>query len=314
MSGFQISLLIALLVLAPFLVVGGITCAVWLNMRAARFLERAEPQDAWQERVFGGETRATALARGHGVLREGYWQSVAWASQGLHHVKPFRFPRPLRGGGLPVVLVAGYVENSSLMVSLGRRLQREGYQPVLLDLPSTFHAIEDNVAWLAERLAEIRAESGYERVGYVGHSMGGVVGRVCTLRSQDPGIALMISLASPHRGTHLANFGLGQSARDMRCASAFAKRYPADAVGHAPICSVIAREDNIVSPAWSAVLPHAETVLTQAPLGHTGILFDAEVHELVLGWLGLITPELSPAPTHAPEATLEAPAEVFSEA
>lgn len=291
MSWLQISLLIALLVLAPFLVFLGITCGVWLNMRAARFLERRDEQDHWQERVFAAETRAGALARGHGVLREGYWQSVAWAGQGLHRVKPFRFPRPVPGGGLPVVLVAGYVENSSQMVALGRRLAREGYQPVLLDLPSTFSAIEENVSWLAARLAEVRAESGYARVGYVGHSMGGVVGRVCTLRREDPGIAVMISLASPHRGTHLAKVGLGQSARDMEVASAFAKRYPPDAIGHAPIRSVIAREDNIVSPAWSAVLPHAETVLTQAPLGHTGILYDAEVHELVLGWLGQVTPE-----------------------
>lgn len=304
MSGLQISILLALLLLAPFLVVAAITCGVWLNMRAARFLERRDPQDHWQERVFGSETRARPLARGHGVLREGYWQSVAWASQGLHRVRPFRFPAPVPGGGLPVVLVAGYVENSSQMVSLGRRLRAEGYQPVLLDLPSTLRPIEENVSWVCERIAELRAASGYARVGYVGHSMGGVVGRVCTLRQEDPGIAVMISLASPHRGTHLADVGLGQSARDMRRGSAFAKRYPPDAIGHAPIRSVIAREDNIVSPAWSAVLPHAETVLTQAPLGHTGILFDAEVHELVLGWLGQVTPE--------PVAE-EAPAEALSE-
>jgi pimeloyl-ACP methyl ester carboxylesterase len=303
-SEFQIALLITLLLLAPLLVVTGITLGVWLNMRAARFLERRDPQDVWQERVFGAEARAGALARGHGVLREGYWQSVAWASQGLHHVRPFRFPAPVPGGGLPVVLVAGYVENSSQMVSLGRRLAREGYQPVLLDLPSTFRAIEENVSWLAERVAEIRAASGYARVGYVGHSMGGVVGRVCTLRQEDPGVAVVITLASPHRGTHLADMGLGQSARDMRRASAFAKRYPPGAIGHAPIRSVIAREDNIVSPAWSAVLPHAETVLARAPLGHTGILFDAEVHELVLGWLGQVTPEPLGFPAPAPSEAL----------
>lgn len=295
MSSLQFLLLFTALLLLPFVGLAAITLGIWINMRAARFLERSDPQDPWQERVFGSELRSDALARGRGVLREGYWQSVAWANQGLHRVRPFRFPRPLAGGGLPVILVAGYVENSSQMLWLGRRLAAEGYQPVLLDLPSTFTAIETNVAWVTERIAEIRAESGYTRVGYVGHSMGGVVGRVCTLRSEDPGLAVVITLASPHRGTHLASAGLGQSARDMERESAFAKRYPPDAVGHAPIRAVIAREDNIVSPAWSTVLPHAETVLASAPLGHTGILYDGQVLDLVAGWLAQVSPELSPA-------------------
>ncbi|MBL4847439.1 MAG: hypothetical protein JKY65_18125 [Planctomycetes bacterium] len=290
MSPTQILILSLAVIASPVLAVGAITVGVWINMRMARFFERKDTQDPWQERVFGVERRAGFLARGRGVVREGLWQSWAWANQGRHFVLPFRFPEPVPGGGLPVVLVAGYVENGGQMVGIGRRLAAEGYQPVLLDLPSTLQPIETNVAWLAARLVEIRAQSGYERLAYVGHSMGGVVGRVCTLRTEDPGLALVITLASPHRGTHVASLGLGQSARDMQRESAFGKRYPPEAVGHAPIRAVIAREDNIVSPAWSAVLPNVETVLASAPLGHTGILYEAEVHELVLGWLGELQP------------------------
>ena len=271
-----------------------VTCGVWLNMRLARHLERGELPDSVQETVFQTHPRAPALARARGVLREGYWQSVAWTGQALHTLRPFRFPPPRPGGGLPVVLVGGYVENASLMLSLARRLAREGFQPQLLDLPSTFASIESNAAWLAERLAELRASSGYARVGYVGHSMGGVVGRACSLRPDDPGLALVVCMASPQRGTHLARFGAGQSARDMCPGSEFSLRYPPEARGHAPLKALIAREDNIVSPAWSAVLPETETLLLRAPLGHTGILFDAEAHEQVVVWLRQAALELDP--------------------
>lgn len=295
-------LALALTLLAlPLLALGGVTCAVWLNMRLARHLERAEGFDSWQAEAFRRE-RAPAWSRASGVLREGYWQSVAWTGQALHQVRPFRFPAPVQGGGLPVVLVGGYVENSSLMLALGRRLAREGFQPLLLDLPSTFASIESNATWLAARLAEVRASSGYDRVAYVGHSMGGVVGRVCSLREEDPGLALVISVASPHRGTHLARLGAGQSALDMRPGSPLSERYPPHARGHAPIKALIAREDNIVSPAWSAVLPETETVLIAAPLGHTGILYDAEAHQRVVDWLIEAAADLAPAPASEPLA------------
>ena len=57
---------------------------------------------------------------------------------------------PLRGKQdcTPVLVVPGYTENAGTMWLLGWRLARAGFNPILIDFPSTLHRIESNVDFL----------------------------------------------------------------------------------------------------------------------------------------------------------------------
>ena len=289
-----------LLATLPLDLLAAVTLGVWATARMARRLERGAAMDPFQERRFLGLARPPWWARAWGVAVEGSCQTAAFALQAAHHVRRFR-PAPVRPeGGPPVVLVAGYLENAGQMWPLARRLAAQGFQPVLVDLPSTLRSIEDNAAFLAERIDEVCRASGRERIGFVGHSMGGVVARALVRQQAEPRLASVVTLGSPHRGTRMARFGVGQSARDMRPGSALVDRNPPARPAGPPVHTLISTQDNIVSPPWSTVLAEGEDVVLSRPVGHVAPLFLPEVAERVVGWLAAdlgvpaATPRLSP--------------------
>ncbi|HKU42031.1 MAG TPA: alpha/beta fold hydrolase [Polyangiales bacterium] len=193
------------------------------------------------------------------------------------------------GTGTPIVMLPGYTENAGAMWWFARKLAKRGFRPVLLDFPSTFHRLESNVAWLAQRLALLRESTGYDKVAIVAHSMGGVIARAHMLTSSDHGVLTLVAIASPFRGTHLAKLGaafrLGHSAVDMCPNSAFACRYPPEARTSAPIHTIVGCQENIVSPVWSCVLPGCDTHVLSLPVGHDAPLHLEESYLRMEQWL-----------------------------
>lgn len=269
----------------PLDVLAAVTLGVWASARLARRLERDAPMDPFQERVFLGLPRPSLAARAWGMTLEGFWQTVAFGLQAVHGVRRFRMPDVRPDGGPPVVLVAGYLENAGQMWLLARRLQAAGFQPVLVDLPSTLRSIEQNAAFLEGEIAAVCEASGRERVGFVGHSMAGVIARTLVRRQQRPRLASVVTIGSPHRGTRMARFGVGQSPRDMRPESPLLEQHPPAQAGQAPVHTIISTQDNIVSPPWNTVLAEGDDVVLDRAVGHVAPLYLAEVSERVLGWL-----------------------------
>lgn len=292
-----------ILVGLPPATVLAVTFAVMTSAAYARRKERGEPMDPFQERVFLTAKRPSPVRLVAGMSVEGFWQTAALALQGMHRVRRFPNPPLEPGAGPPVILVGGYLESAGQMWLLARRLRAAGFQSVLLDLPSTFHSLERNAAFVGERAREIAEQSGYARVGYVGHSMGGVVGRTYVHSVDEPHLGVVIALGSPHRGTNLAWLGPGQSARDMRPGSEHMRRYPPSRIGAVPIHTIVSTQDNIVSPAWSTVLPEGETVVLEQPVGHVSPMYLRGVAAQVLTWLeqAELAPRALPAPEDAPE-------------
>ena len=93
-----------------------------------------------------------------------------------------------------------------------------GYTPVHLRYNSGLHVSENGDA-LATRLEALLARwpVPVTQLAVVGHSMGGLVGRAylrrCVQRRQDPLLAALITVGTPHCGTHIARIGLGENAR-----------------------------------------------------------------------------------------------------
>jgi pimeloyl-ACP methyl ester carboxylesterase len=193
------------------------------------------------------------------------------------------------GTGTPIVLLPGFTENAGAMWWFARRLARRGFRAILIDFPSTFTRLDTNVAFLGMRLRQLRAETGYDRVAIVAHSMGGVIARAHMLSDPDHGVLTLVALASPFRGTHLARLGaafrFGRSSMDMCPNSEFACRFPPTAMASAPIHSIVGCQENIVSPMWSCVLPGCDTYVLSLPVGHDAVLHLDEAYDRLEGWL-----------------------------
>lgn len=296
----ELTLYLLLAAAAPLVALGAVTSGVGALSLLAWFHGRRDPLDPTQAAVFHGR-RFPLWQRAVWLVVEGFWQCVAFALQLWHQLtrggrRVWVDPAP---GGTPVVLVAGYLENSGTMRVLGRRLRARGFRIVHVDLPNTLRRIEKNAASLRETLDEVRRQTGAEAVALVGHSMGGVIGR--TLVQQDPPahLRVVVTLGSPHRGTHVARFGPGPSARDMTPGSDHMRRYPPGRPGPVPVHTLVASQEDITSPAWAAVLGEGEDLLLDAPAGHVGPLFLSRVADQVERWLvaaGVERRQGAPAP------------------
>jgi PGAP1-like protein len=271
-------------ILAPAVAVTAVVLGVGLVTILASWLGRHEPQDELQRAAFAA-ARPRWSQRIVWIGVEGLWQCLAFSLQGVRALTAFRGP-DLRvpAGATPVLLVAGYLENSGLMWPLARRLRAAGYHPVPLDLPSTLAPIATNVSFLCGVIERLRDE-GASEVALVGHSMGGVIGRALAHHETALPLACVVTIASPHRGTHMARLGIGRSARDMRPGSAHMQAHPPSRRGEVPVHTVVGRQEDIVSPAWSALLEEGENHVLDVPAGHVAPLFLPGVAALTAGWL-----------------------------
>ncbi|MCW2810182.1 MAG: putative esterase [Friedmanniella sp.] len=106
----------------------------------------------------------------------------------------------------PILLVHGIIDNHSIFTVMEHALRRRGFATVasydygLLtsDIPRTARRLGDAI----EKLA---ADSGYERVHVVGHSLGGLIARYYVQRlGGDAHVHTLVTLGTPHHGTELA--------------------------------------------------------------------------------------------------------------
>ena len=213
------------------------------------------------------------------------WQAVTWALQLAHGLRPFRCAPLTSGGGMPVLLLAGYLENAGVMWPLARRLAARGYQPVLCDLPSTLRSLRASAVFVRRTVASVHRAGGDRPIAIVGHSMGGVLARMCVLSGRRDRVAVVISIASPHRGTRMASLGCGRSSRDLRPESALLSSLSADRQSEVPVHSLVSTCDNLVIPPWSATLAEGDDRVLAVPVGHTSPLFLRSAAEQVGDWL-----------------------------
>jgi len=237
-----------------------------------------------------------ALARRYGTSipagsRLNAIQSVKlFAGEVLAHTALFTLMQPLEalfvskpraaGAGnqtsCPVLLIPGIYCNAAVWWSMARRLRAWGLHsvwPITLEPPLA--SIDNLARQLTQHIARICEATGAPRVVLVGHSMGGLVARAC---SRDPAtrgrIAKIVSVASPHHGSAIAYWGIGQDARQLRPGSAWltALNSTERQAAPVPIVSVFSWHDNFVAPQDSPILAHAVNI-PLAGVGHLALLF-----------------------------------------
>lgn len=202
-------------------------------------------------------------------------------------IQPFERPwlgddatrRPLPGG-VPVLLVHGYMCNRGVWWWIRRRLQATGLTVATVNLEPPCGSIDVLAERLHARIETLCADTKAAQIALVGHSMGGLVARAY-LRAHGPArIAKLVTLASPHHGTWLAYYGLGLNAREMEPTSAWL-RSMALTDPRVPMLTVWSPTDNFVAPQDSSRLAAAREKIVPG-LGHLAMLFSPRVLEILI--------------------------------
>jgi triacylglycerol lipase len=123
----------------------------------------------------------------------------------------------------PIIFVHGLYHNHTAWYLYLRWFRRWGWSHMkAINLRGKFRSIHEFARILADEVEKVMAESQSDQVDLVGQSMGGLVIRSYLAEgSSQAKIRRVVTLGSPHRGTKLAVFGLGQAAKEMVPGSAF---------------------------------------------------------------------------------------------
>lgn len=183
----------------------------------------------------------------------------------------------VEAAGTPILLLHGIVDNRSVFTLLRRGLRRRGFGRVTT---MNYSILTGDVRVAAARLAEeveaLVAETGYERIHVVGHSMGGLVARYYVTRlGGDARIHTLVTLGSPHAGTWTAYGWNSTLTQQLRPGSPLFKELEQPVVGcRTRFLCYWSDLDQVMFPQHTAALEHPDLDVTNIPLhgvGHTSI-------------------------------------------
>jgi hypothetical protein len=116
-----------------------------------------------------------------------------------------------------------------------------------------------------------------------------VITRALMLTHDDHGVHTLVAIGSPFRGTHLARLGerlhIGHCVGQLVPGSAFLQRFPPTTPCPVPTLSLIAPQENIITPVYSALIAGAEVRVLAEAYGHAAPLFTSGVYREVERWL-----------------------------
>ncbi len=141
-----------------------------------------------------------------GVLRERHRAVDRYGLEGLDPVHRGLLVGDIEAAGTPILLVHGMVDNRAIFTLLKRSLRRRGFGCVVtLNYSPATNDIRAAAADLSAEVEALVAQTGYERVHVVGHSLGGLIARYYVQRlGGDERVHTLVTLGSPHEGTEIA--------------------------------------------------------------------------------------------------------------
>jgi len=197
----------------------------------------------------------------------------------------------------PVVFVHGYsgsiagdISSYLNWVYYVERLKKEGYSTHVISLGNA--ALQDitvSARELKEFVAQVLSETGAGKVDVVCHSEGGLVARYYVKYLAGASVVDdLVTIATPHRGTVIAEIGLGKAARQMEVANDFLDRLNSGdpTPGVVDYTSIFSNNDEMVAPPQNGFYQGAININTNI-YEHATILFNDEVFRAVKGALDL---------------------------
>jgi triacylglycerol lipase len=196
----------------------------------------------------------------------------------------------------PVIIVAGTFSPSFANEPLRWRLEADGYDTYIYELPGLgIGDIAETSEPLAGFVDSVLAQTGASKVDLIGHSQGGLVLRYyIKYLGGDQRVDSAISLGAPHYGTALANIGVLLGIGDLFCTScdqmavgsSFLNDLNAgdDTIGNVSYTNFYTVYDELVRPVRNATLQDgAKNVKIQSQcwfrfVEHIGLILDGAVY------------------------------------
>lgn len=185
-------------------------------------------------------------------------------------------------GTRPVVFVHGLAGAPGNFLPMRAWFRARGRRRTLAVALPPDRAVEVLGAALADTLASAAALSPDGRVDVVAHSLGGLVARAALLelarrrKGKACLVGALVTLGTPHAGSHLARYANTVTTRDLRPGSPLLAKLEAQLPWRGPpqqprLVSFWSRADVIVLPAEQATVAGAENVELRG-LSHNGLL------------------------------------------
>lgn len=191
--------------------------------------------------------------------------------------------------GQPILLIHGYLHDSSAWVFLKRELGRMGCGPLYtLNLKHPFRSIRDYAELIDLKVKEIARENQRNDIALIGHSMGGLVSAWYALQMNLQGqVTDVITIGSPLGGTRAAAVAIGPNGREMRFGSEFLQtlRKEMEQNSQVRFYHIASKTDQLIFPWHSALLgtcPEREYVVDD--LGHMSLLLSPRIAQQIYRW------------------------------
>lgn len=232
----------------------------------------------WQPLQDGSATpKLRLLAR----ITQEFWFSLLCWFWLFPLARPFRVSHGVDGLP-PVLMLHGYGANSGFWKPFAALLDAQRISHAAIDLEPVLGSIDDYAALVDAEVDALLQASGASQVILLCHSMGGLAARAWMRRQGHERVARVITLGTPHAGTLLAIYGVGENAAQMlnsdgRPGEWLAQLASTESEGlRALFVSIGTRHDNIVAPQSSSILPGATNIVVDL-VGHVALGFDREI-------------------------------------
>ena len=102
-----------------------------------------------------------------------------------------------------VIILHGIARSSKHMESLAQNLEKEDFQVINLDYPSTSHKIEDLTDIIHKEISSKIISN--KKIHFVGYSMGGLMVRALIHKYEYSNLGKVVQLAPPNQGSEIAD-------------------------------------------------------------------------------------------------------------
>jgi alpha-beta hydrolase superfamily lysophospholipase len=250
--------------------------------------------------VLGWTTRLTLRARPVGASGWVWWRAIAGETWTVYRLLIWAMPwirentQLLQAKGanarVPVLLVHGYCCNYAVWHQMAPRLQTLGHTVLAINLEPFFCSIDEYADQVEKGVAQLRAQTGQQKVALLGHSMGGLVIRAWMRAYGDAQVAMAVALGSPHQGTQISPYAKLPNARQMVWASDWLQALQASESPErrALIRIALTEQDAIVFPQTAQTLPNVQAQVFSG-IGHLQMCTDARVFAWLTAQLAQVT-------------------------
>ena len=208
-----------------------------------------------------------------GLLQEQLTEHDGYRTDTLPPARRSLLVTDLEAAGTPILLVHGVLDNRSVFAVFRHALRRRGFGVVhavnysiwTADIRAAAHQLRRHV----ERVCE---QTGADHVHIVGHSLGGLIGRYYVQRMGGSELVdTLVTLGSPHRGTHTADLVPTPLARQLRPGSELLTELSLPAPGcRTRLLVVWSQLDQMIVPQCNATLTHPDLHIEQLELSDVG--------------------------------------------